>query len=217
MSNKIFDPQYWNLETTFKQIYRVPVYQRPYSWDKEQVDVLLEDLYNAYKEDKFSEYYIGNIIVHDNNEKINGNIIKFEIVDGQQRIATFSLILLALLCISIKLGFKESDRTVQKLKGTLWKEVERSFVKEYRTVNLNSIEKNAFQDLYDYCFKVDEQNFDIVKFCDNYNKKNKFEKRVFDNFINIITFVNNVICKENNEYVSSRWRHFFIFFCNPYM
>ena len=119
MSSKIFDPQYWNLETTFKQIYCVPVYQRPYSWDKEQVDVLLADLYQAYKEDKNSGYYIGNIIVHDNNEKINGNIIKFEIVDGQQRITTLSLVLLALLCVSKKFGFKESDRTVQNIKGAL--------------------------------------------------------------------------------------------------
>lgn len=54
MSSKIFDPQYWNLETVYKQIYVVPVYQRPYSWDKEQVDVLLQDLYNSYLEDKSS-------------------------------------------------------------------------------------------------------------------------------------------------------------------
>ena len=36
----------------------MPVYQRPYSWDKEQVDVLLEDLHQTYKEDKNSGYYI---------------------------------------------------------------------------------------------------------------------------------------------------------------
>ena len=33
-------------------IFDIPVYQRPYSWDKEQVDVLLQDLYNSYLEDK---------------------------------------------------------------------------------------------------------------------------------------------------------------------
>lgn len=108
MSRKIFDPQYWNLETAFKPIYSVPVYQRPYSWDKEQVEVLLEERYQAYKEDKNSGYCIGNIIVHDNNEKINGNIIKFEIFDGQQRMTTLSLVLLALLYISKYMVLKKS-------------------------------------------------------------------------------------------------------------
>ena len=37
MASKTFDPQYWDLETLCKQIYNVPVYQRPYSWDIEQV------------------------------------------------------------------------------------------------------------------------------------------------------------------------------------
>lgn len=201
MSSKIFDPQYWNLETTFKQIYSVPVYQRPYSWDKEQVDVLLEDLYQAYKEDKNSGYYIGNIIVHDNNEKINGNIIKFEIVDGQQRMTTLSLVLLALLCVSKRYGFKESDRTVQNIKGALWKEVSRSYVRDYRTVNLNSIEKTAFQNLYDYCFKVHEDDFDIEKYCSSYKKENKFEERVFSNFKNIYDFIIDNVCKNNKEEV----------------
>lgn len=44
MAGKILDPHLWNLENLFKLIYDVPVYQRPYSWDKEQVDVLLCDI-----------------------------------------------------------------------------------------------------------------------------------------------------------------------------
>lgn len=199
MSSKIFDPHYWNLETTFKQIYNVPVYQRPYSWDKEQVDVLLEDLYNAYKENPNSGYYLGNIIVHDNNEKINGNIILFELVDGQQRITTCALLMLALLCITVKRGISENDRTVQNIKGVLWKEISRKYVKEDRTVNLNSIEKDAFEKLYDYCFDANTAGFNIIKFCSNYKIKNKFEERIFNNFNIIYSFIDNVICAEDKD------------------
>ena len=47
MAGKTLDPHLWNLENLFKFIYNVPVYQRPYSWDKEQIDVLLSDIIAA--------------------------------------------------------------------------------------------------------------------------------------------------------------------------
>lgn len=199
MSSKIFDPQYWNLETTFKQIYTVPVYQRPYSWDKEQVDVLLEDLYNAYMEDRSSGYYVGNIIVHDSNSKVNGNILKFEIVDGQQRLTTFSLILLSLYCQALEKGFSDNDKTVQNIKSALWKYVDRKYVKELRTVNLSSIEKEAFQELYDYCFGAGTSGFSIRKFCGKYKRKNKFEERVFNNFTNILDYIESTIISKGED------------------
>ena len=199
MSSKIFDPQYWNLETVFKQIYVVPVYQRPYSWDKEHVDVLLEDLYNSYLEDKTAGYYIGNVIVHDENEKINGNILKFELVDGQQRITTFALMLLAFYCLALKKGYSVTDTTVQNIKGSLWKYIDRKFTKEYHTVYLNSIEKTAFKDLYDYCYNAENNGFDVLNFCEAYSKKNKFEERIFNNFKNIYDYLNEVVGKEKGE------------------
>lgn len=199
MSSKIFDPQYWNLETVFKQIYVVPVYQRPYSWEREQIDTLLQDLYDSYIEDKTAGYYIGNIIVHDKNEKINGNILKFELVDGQQRVTSFALVLLAFYCLSLKKGFSITDATVQNIRSSLWKYIDRKFTKEYHTVNLNSIEKTAFSDLYDYCFNADQDGFDVISFCKAYSKKNKFEERIFNNFKIIYDYLNEVVGKEKNE------------------
>lgn len=72
MSNKTLDPHMWNLENLFhtSKIYTVPVYQRPYSWDKEQVVVLLEDLLNDFSESKNEGYYTGNLIIYDRNENI---------------------------------------------------------------------------------------------------------------------------------------------------
>lgn len=75
---KTLESHLWNLENLFKFIYNVPVYQRPYSWDKEQIDVLLSDIIGTYKSyDKNNGYYTGNIIVFDKNDKINGLITKY--------------------------------------------------------------------------------------------------------------------------------------------
>lgn len=67
----------------------IPSYQRPYEWNKSNVYVLLEDIIKNYKEK--SDINLGTIILY---KKINNN--NFEIVDGQQRIITLSLLLKSL-------------------------------------------------------------------------------------------------------------------------
>ena len=62
MAQKKLDPHMWNLENLFKCIYNVPVYQRPYSWDREQIQVLLGDIYDSYtgpdKDFEHFKYYM---------------------------------------------------------------------------------------------------------------------------------------------------------------
>ena len=183
MSNKTFDPYLWKLEDLFKGMYNVPVYQRPYSWDKEQVEVLIDDIIEAYNSDsKYEGYYTGNIIIHDKNEKIDGLIQKYDIIDGQQRITTFSLILMSAYTCLLAKNADVNDRTVYDIKSALWKEIHRKHDKEYKSVTLNSIEKKCFCDLYDACF-INPKNAKI--FCDNYVCNSTFEKRVINNFIYI--------------------------------
>ncbi len=65
--------------------YFIPPYQRPYRWDPENAEQLVQDVYESYqsKEDK---YFIGSMICI---EQEGG----FEVVDGQQRLITLTLIL----------------------------------------------------------------------------------------------------------------------------
>lgn len=64
----------------------IPPYQRPYRWTEENVSTLLNCIHaNIDKE----EYRIGSIIVHEDNGRYN-------IVDGQQRLTTLSLLFLSL-------------------------------------------------------------------------------------------------------------------------
>ena len=62
--------------------FRIPLYQRKYAWQKDEVNALLEDLHK----NKNNEYYIGNIVV----EKKENNF--YDVIDGQQRLTTLYLI-----------------------------------------------------------------------------------------------------------------------------
>lgn len=65
---------------------RIPDYQRIYCWDEKTIRVLWDDIQNLDKEEK---YRLGTIIL-----QRTGNT--FQIIDGQQRLVTLSLILSAL-------------------------------------------------------------------------------------------------------------------------
>ena len=73
------------LEELLDNTYQIPAYQRPYKWHKSHVIQLLDDLYENIYIDK-RKYRVGTLIVHDKDNTHN-------IVDGQQRLTTLSLIL----------------------------------------------------------------------------------------------------------------------------
>ncbi len=190
MSLELLDPHMWSLETLFKNVYKVPVYQRPYSWDKEQIDTLLKDIFEAFKKETKEGYYTGNIIVYDKNEKIEGHIAKYDIIDGQQRITSFALIMLATYSISYNIGVEENDKVLGNIKDSLWKYVERKYRKDLKTVELNSIERDCFKYIYDICFENPKDALSLIK---KYNTESEFDKRIVNNFENIYnTILDNI-------------------------
>ncbi|AEF80563.1 DUF262 domain-containing protein [Leadbettera azotonutricia] len=64
----------------------IPPYQRPYKWQSNNVIHLLDDIFENVIQNK-RIYRIGNIILHEDKEK------KQNIVDGQQRLTTISILL----------------------------------------------------------------------------------------------------------------------------
>lgn len=71
----------------------VPEYQRPYKWTARNAIQLLDDIIEAKNENK-EVYRVGTLILHkDKDEKGNE---RYNIVDGQQRTITFSLLLYSL-------------------------------------------------------------------------------------------------------------------------
>lgn len=67
----------------------LPSYQRPYSWSVKSANTLFIDTYEAFK-DEINEYRLGSVILHKECSE------KYNIVDGQQRLTTLSILLYCL-------------------------------------------------------------------------------------------------------------------------
>jgi len=68
--------------------YSVPPYQRDYSWKEEHWEDLWLDLVDV-SEDEDSQHYMGAIVLQQNDREL------FTVIDGQQRLATLSIVVLA--------------------------------------------------------------------------------------------------------------------------
>ncbi len=73
----------------------IPIYQRVYSWEKEQCEQLWDDIIKTGGNDQMNGHFIGSIVfVHDGIYTTNHN--ELLIIDGQQRLTTITLLLIAL-------------------------------------------------------------------------------------------------------------------------
>ncbi|ASU34247.1 DUF262 domain-containing protein [Mucilaginibacter xinganensis] len=83
----------------YQPVYRVPAYQRSYSWEQLEIEDFIRDLENCYNKRKYDKavvHFFGQIVCIE--EKLQGtyDLSYFELVDGQQRVATFILLVLSL-------------------------------------------------------------------------------------------------------------------------
>ncbi len=82
---------------TFRQLlgnglsYRVPPFQRDYSWTEDEWDDLWQDILGLFEKDGESSHYMGYLVLQSSDSK------QFDIIDGQQRITTISVMILAAL------------------------------------------------------------------------------------------------------------------------
>ncbi|WRB09813.1 DUF262 and DUF1524 domain-containing protein [Helicobacter pylori] len=72
----------------------IPIYQRLYSWEKEQCKQLWDDIIKVGGDDKMNGHFIGSILyVLDGITHTDNTLL---IIDGQQRLTTITLLLIAL-------------------------------------------------------------------------------------------------------------------------
>jgi len=68
-------------------LYKIPIYQRNYAWEREEIYTLIKDIYDSLKK---PVYYIGTLVTYKRDDNI------FEVIDGQQRLTTIYIVLKAL-------------------------------------------------------------------------------------------------------------------------
>lgn len=93
--------------------FRIPEYQRPYVWTKDEVTELLDDLTFASKDKPYQEYFLGSLVyqsrkaVEEKGEKFDEN----DLLDGQQRMTTLFLLF---ACIRDLSGNENAKRSCHK-------------------------------------------------------------------------------------------------------
>lgn len=91
--------------------YSVPPYQRDYSWKDEHWEDLWEDLMTI--EANREDHYMGALVLESGERK------QFRIIDGQQRMATLSILILACVDYLYGLASEGVDATANKERATL--------------------------------------------------------------------------------------------------
>lgn len=113
-------------------VYSIPIYQRNYSWKENNI----EQLFNDLNEEKIG-YYLGNLLV---TPKENEDL-KYDIVDGQQRLTTIALFLLGLYDYYTKLSveIKNNSEELESIYGNKL-DIKRKLITTNRSSKLELLE-----------------------------------------------------------------------------
>lgn len=146
----------------------IPDYQRPYKWTERNVYQLLDDLWFHFAQHKH-HYRIGSVVLHKDKDKDD-----FNIVDGQQRIITLSLIL-------HHLKWDQCDTILDKLKIKHQVSLENikknsQIIADYFSSKIKDTEQESFRNYILSCEMVEICLTDIdeaFQFFDSQNARGK--------------------------------------------
>lgn len=134
-----------------KITFEVPIYQRNYAWEKDEIATLVQDVYDAFQVKK-KYYYIGTLVTFHKGDQV------YEVIDGQQRLTTINLILAVLnIPRGNKLTYrarKKSNDTIQSIPYFILDDIDSGIINGYyyalEAINekIPEHEKNAFSDYF---------------------------------------------------------------------
>lgn len=125
----------------------IPEYQRPYKWSARNAIQLLDDIIEAKNSNK-EVYRVGTLILHHDFDE-NG-VERYNIVDGQQRTITFSLLLYALY----ELEKGENKKEIPFLKQPVFNN---SYSRHNIPNNLNAFRRRTYKN------PEGEENIDHIR------------------------------------------------------
>ncbi len=126
------------------KIYRVPPYQRDYSWDEEHWEDLWSDI-SVLQNNPEERHYMGALVVEGVSDR------EFMIIDGQQRIATLSVLALAILSrlkhlIETGREAEDNEERLRQLRSRFIGEKDPTSLTESSKLFLNVTDNAFFQD-----------------------------------------------------------------------
>lgn len=135
------------------KVYRVPPYQRDYAWGEEQWEDLWNDIMEMHGNPS-EHHYMGAIVVEPKNDR------EFKIIDGQQRLATLSILAIAVINKLTKLagqGVDEQNNEARALalRGRFVGEKDPASLVHTSKIFLNEVDDPFYQD---YIVQLREPN-----------------------------------------------------------
>jgi len=159
---------------------RIPLYQRSFAWEKENIKELFDDIKNSYSD----EYFIGTIVVTDKGDYL-------EIVDGQQRIATVSLFFIAVRDFLKGIGEVEKANAIEG--EFILKQSYRDEEKKQR-LTLNDVDNEFYLKALVRSESVDSMRASHDRLKNTYNLLkeyigSKYKSDGLDGLLNLIDFI----------------------------
>ncbi|GAA7949945.1 DUF262 domain-containing protein [Helicobacter pylori] len=189
------------LATELSAYYQIPTYQRPYQWDKEQCEELLNDLFENYEDHGEDDYFCGSLVFIQ-SDKDN----KTDVVDGQQRLSTFIL----LAKVLATLYSERLDPKIQEYLQESWSDRHEDGEKKKRKRLdfdlVGSSAKKDFQDALDFFDDLDVSKGENSKSNDPSKGKNSYLK----NAICLKNYLEKKEIEDINDFI--RWLYLKVIF-----
>jgi uncharacterized protein with ParB-like and HNH nuclease domain len=157
--------------------FKVPPYQRSYAWEREHVEALLGDVGEAIK-NRESEYFLGSIVVTGPIDN------RYEVVDGQQRLTTVSLVIAAIKDLFESEGDREAAASIRT---DFLTSTDRKTKEKESKLALNEVDNELYQELIE---NIDGKDAKI------YSRQS--HKRLIEASRAILEFFNNM-CQDSKD------------------
>src|SRR6185312_5304117 len=105
-----------------KKQFTVPIYQRTYSWQMGECEKLLKDIIRVGSDEKQISHFIGSIVYFNPDNSPITSVPELLVIDGQQRLTTISLLLLAMT------HFLKKNDTVKMNNDESWEEMQETYL-----------------------------------------------------------------------------------------
>ena len=97
--------------------YRIPRFQRDYSWSEDEWEDLWADILGILQEGGEPAHYMGYLVLQSQDDK------SFDVIDGQQRLTTLTLVVLAAMknlqrLVNDKTQAEQNQRRIDQIRQT---------------------------------------------------------------------------------------------------
>ncbi|MGL4293956.1 MAG: GmrSD restriction endonuclease domain-containing protein, partial [Bacteroidales bacterium] len=139
----------------------IPIYQRTYSWLIPQCNKLFNDILKISSDESMHGHFIGSIVYFQESIHTVSDVPKLLVIDGQQRLTTVTLLLIA-LSEFIKDNAIEIDTTFTKLQNYYLLNAEEDSELRYKLL-LTRKDKDTLINLINGIEPIEEGSFRLVE------------------------------------------------------